>query len=177
MQNNQVQMVQQNTQLTQEEVNTIYDFILNSPNIIYYSKKELTKLKPILIRENQYLVGFCLIKDIGFTGKWSEIAILGVLESYQGKGYGKNLFNTAIKYLLSKNKSIYCVSRNQKVLNYMQNNLFKFKKSLFSLNWEINLDNIFYVLSIIRIRESIRKSIKYKEAKPFVFGELEIKKD
>jgi ribosomal protein S18 acetylase RimI-like enzyme len=140
--------------LTQEEIQIIQDFIYKTPNIIYYCKKELTKLTAIKLYLNQEFAGFCVLKDIGWSGKYSEIAVLGVLDKFQGQGFGKQLFELGLKVL--KGKKVYCVSKNPKVIRLMKQNNFV-ECDLFGLPLEVNLDNLGYACNFKRLREAFRK--------------------
>lgn len=161
-------MIQKTEVLTPSEIQIVQDFIYKTPNIIFYSKSELSKLCAIKIYINGELAGFCVLKDIGWSGRYAEIAVLGVLEKFQGRGFGKQLFELGLAKL--DDKEIYCVSRNPKVIQMMKQSNFIGSNNTINLDPEINLDNLIYLLSFGRLREAIRKYFTFKNQPPFWYA-------
>ena len=157
-------MLFSNQQLTLDEVIIIQKWIYQTSNIIFYSKRELLQLESkyvIKIHQDDQLIGCCLLKKIGWTNQWSEIAVLIVDTKFENQGLASQLFDQAVEILESNGESIYTVSRNPKVIHLATRCGFQVM-SVFKYPTQIAVDNLLYICSFGRIKESIRKF--------FVFG-------
>ncbi len=155
--------------LTKSEIGQIVDFISLTPNIIYYSPQELSSLVAYKYYVDSKMVGFCLIKAIGWSQNWLEIAILGVLDEYQGQGIGSQLFKKAL--VDSDGKLVYTTTTNPKVQKMMIDEGFEIFNNPWRLPLEITWDNLGYILNAHRIREFLRKH-KVFGSRKFVYGIL-----
>jgi GNAT superfamily N-acetyltransferase len=157
--------------LTTLEIEQVMDFIHSTPNIIFYSAHELSDLVAYKFYIDSKMVGFCLIKSIGWSQNWLEIAILGVLDEYQGQGIGSQLFKKALVDMYSDGKLVYTTTTNPKVQKMMIDEGFEVLNNTWQLPIEITWDNLGYILNMPRIREFLRKRKVFGPNK-FVYGIL-----
>jgi ribosomal protein S18 acetylase RimI-like enzyme len=151
-----------------EEIKIVQNFTYLTPNIIFYSHRELLNFSQNNILKaysDGQLVGWSIIKPLMF-GRFQEIAVLGVLEGFENKGIGKQLFDKSCEIINNRKKSIYVVSRNASVINFLEKAEFKKVKLL---PVDILIDNFLYILSLGRIKESLRKYLVYKNQSKFQF--------
>jgi ribosomal protein S18 acetylase RimI-like enzyme len=151
-----------------EEIKIVQNFIYNTPNIIFYSHRELLNFSQNNILKaysDGQFVGWSIIKSLMF-GRFQEIAVLGVIEGFENQGIGKQLFDKSCEIINDSKKSIYVVSRNSTVINF----LVKAKFAEVKLPpLDIIIDNFLYILSFGRIKESLRKYLVYKNQSKFRF--------
>jgi ribosomal protein S18 acetylase RimI-like enzyme len=151
-----------------KEIETVISFIANTPNITHYSKKELLKFEPnnvLKVYSKNQMIGFCMIKELRL-GDFSEIAILGVLNGFENQGIGKQLFIEAINMIKSRQENIYVVTKNPKVISMLNNYNFQESKII---PFKILLSNFIYLFSFGRVKEFMRKRLKYPNQPKFKF--------
>jgi GNAT superfamily N-acetyltransferase len=154
--------------LALEEADLIFHLIKTDPNITGYTVKELSHFKHTWIAEvNKKFAGFVVNKDFGQN--WTECAAIYVLEEYRGIGIGRKLFETSIHDAKDREKNFFTATRNPKIIKIIHEQNMIIKTHLISLPFPIAKRNIRFILNFYRIKETIRKAIKYKNAN-FIFA-------
>ena len=164
-----------NQQLNSDEIVLVQNWIKQTPNIIFYSQKELARFdsdQVLKVIVNGELAAVCILKNIlknvSRTNKFEEIAVLVVADKYQNQGIASQLFATAVRQIKSRNKTIYTTSRHPKVIHLATKLGFE-KVKLQQLPLEINLDNFGYILSFGRIKEHFRKLKQFPNQPNFIY--------
>jgi len=128
--------------------------IARTPNIVGYKPNELLKLATLLVIEHaNEAVGMLAYVE---STRYIDLKILLVLESERGKGYGKQLMNTALQHFDRTTKPIYAVTRNPIVINMLLRAGFA-KTSFFKLPLSCQLHQMKMVFSVYRAKELLRK--------------------
>lgn len=160
-----------NQKLNSNEVNIIQNWIARTPNIIFYSKAELAKFtsnQVLKIIAKDELVAVCILKNLGWSNRFEEIAILIVSDKYQNQGLAGEIFSEAVKQIRSRNKIIYTTSRNSRIIHLASNLGFEITK-LHQLPFEINLDNLGYIFSFNRIIAYFKKMKQFPSQSSFTY--------
>ncbi|MGD2086574.1 MAG: GNAT family N-acetyltransferase [Candidatus Aminicenantes bacterium] len=164
--------------LKKEESRLLVEKIKYTPNISGYTAREWRRCKHVFVAENSRggLLGACMNDD--FARKWTEIAVLFVLEEYRGKGIGNAFLRLSLKDLSRRHRNILMISRNPLVTQMMKKAGFEIfprmanlpgldKKTQFILTWYYQTR---WLMNGYRIYEILRKKIKFKPNAPVAYG-------
>ena len=163
--------------LKQQEAILLVEKIKLITDITGYSLKEWLTFEEVLIAEDREgtMLGVCFAYD--FSSNWSFISVLFVLEEFRGKGVGKQLFDQTCRRILSRKRNVYTSSRNPIVIKMMTklsfilfNTLYMLPQSFKTYEFDFFLRTMKWIMSFYRIKELLRKDIKYKDKRKFVYG-------
>ena len=77
--------------LTPAEAVQVHQALKDTPNILGYTVRELTRFRDVYVAEEEKaFAGACFSVELGQN--WTEIAALCVLPQWQGRGIGKAVF-------------------------------------------------------------------------------------
>jgi hypothetical protein len=142
--------------LHQEEINILIEEIKKFPNPVFCTKKRWQNFKCVyIILNNNKLVGICEVIKIN---NWIKLGPFIVLQKYQGKGYGKMIFQKIIDDY--PNNNLFVGSRNPAVHKIAVNLGFKEELSFWKLPNEIKstlFDQILESFHFEYLKELIRK--------------------
>lgn len=146
-------------------------------DITGYSLKEWLTFENLLIAEDKggNMLGVCLAYDFSLT--WTFISVLFVLEEFRGQGIGKQLFQATCDNILSRKRNIYTSSRNPIVIKMMRDfnfilfdTLYVLPQSFKKYEFEFFLRAVKWIMSFYRLKEILRKELKYKDKRKFIYG-------
>lgn len=157
--------------LTDTEAAILVSALRDTPNITGYSQEEWLKFSDVWVGQvDGHFAGVAVNEDFGTY--WTYMTALFVRPEYQGKGLGKELFDTLLTAVRECKHGAYTCSRNPVVIKWMKSS----GMSLSSTLWSAPLPILFYYLtfyiSLYRIREFLRKSKKYKNEPKWVYGRV-----
>lgn len=105
--------------LTQTEARQVHLALKDTPNILGYTVRELTRLPDVYAAEEDgQFAGLCFSVDL--QRSWTEIAALCVLPQLQGRGIGRALFHAAWERTQARRRHVYMLSRNPQVIGWME---------------------------------------------------------
>lgn len=153
--------------LRQEEATLLSAALRETPNILGYLPRELTKYAGCLIavtEEGTRLAGVCIPKRP--APGWSEVAILYVFADYRNQGLGSVLFHAMLDRLRATGDTIYCISREPSVLGWMTGAGMHFVPD-WRLPFLVQFARWRHYQSLYRFRETLRKARLYRGQPPF----------
>ena len=105
--------------LTQAEALLVHRALKDTPNILGYTVRELTRLPDVYVgEEDGQFAGLCFSVDMGRN--WTDIAALCVLPEFRGRGIGHALFQAAWGRAQARRRHVFVLSRNPQVMEWMQ---------------------------------------------------------
>ena len=104
--------------LTQAEAVLVHLALKDTPNILGYTVRELTRLSDVYAAaQDGQFAGVCFSADL--RQNWTEIAALCVLPQFRGRGIGLALFQAAWERTQARRRHVYVLSRNPQVVKWM----------------------------------------------------------
>jgi len=142
--------------LTQSEAVLVHLALKDTPNILGYTVRELTRLSDVYAAEEDgQFAGVCFSVDL--RQNWTEIAALCVLPEFRGRGIGRALFDAAWERAQERRRHVYMLSRNPQVIGWMQARGMdvggKFRDAPPAVHWYMAS----HMASGYRMREGFRK--------------------
>lgn len=142
--------------LTQTEAMQVHLALKDTPNILGYTVRELTRLSDVYAAEEDgQFAGVCFSVDL--RQNWTEIAALCVLPPLRGRGIGRALFRAAWDRAQARRRHVYVLSRNPQVIGWMSARGMevggKFRDAPLAVHWYMAR----YMASGYRMAEGFRK--------------------
>ena len=149
--------------LTPLEAGALCEELKTTPNILGYTVKELLRFRETLVAEvDGAFAGVCLSKDLLFG--WTDIAALYVLPAFRGQGVGTRLYEAAWRRAEARQRHILTLSRNPAVIGLMERSGMTMACSMALSPFALQVHMSWHMMSVYRLRESIRKSADLKAA-------------
>lgn len=157
--------------LTGTEAVTVHLELRETPNILGYTIRELTRLTDVHVA----------IVDGKFAGAtwsfplafgWTELAIIVVVREFQGMGIGKALFEAGWSRAVGQGRHIYMLSRNLKVVDWMRAKGMTIDRRFHAAPIAVHLHDFVYMASLYRHVEAFRKFRSMRKCPPLVQGVL-----
>ena len=157
--------------LTTEEARRIHLELRETPNILGYTVWELLRLTDVHVA----------IVDGAFAGAtwsfnlafgWTEIAAIVVAEEFRGHGIGEALFEAAWARADGRGRSVYMMSRNQKVVDWMRAKGMTIDERFWAAPLAVHLHEPLYMASWYRHVEMFRKWRSIRKCPSLVQGIL-----
>ena len=155
--------------LTQAEAVQVHRALKDTPNILGYTVRELTRLSDVYVAaQDGRFAGVCFSADL--RQNWTEIAALCVLPDFRGRGIGRALFQAAWERTQARCRHVYVLSRNPQVIKWMQAQGMevggKMRYAPLVVHWHMAC----HMASGYRMREGFRKRKAIKECPPLLQG-------
>ena len=155
--------------LTQAEALQVHGALKDTPNILGYTVRELTRLSDVYAAEEDgQFAGVCFSVDL--RQNWTEIAALCVLPEFRGRGIGKALFDAAWDRAQARRRHVYVLSRNPQVIGWMQGQGMdiggKWRDAPLTVHWYMAR----HMASGYRMTEGFRKRKSIKQCPPLLQG-------
>jgi len=155
--------------LTHPEAVRLHRELKATPNILGYTVRELTKLSDVFVAEAEgEFAGACFSIDL--AQGWTEIAALCVLSDFQGAGLGRRLFLTAWERTQERQRHVYVLSRNSRVVTWMRELGMTVDEKLWRAPWAVHWYMPRYMASRYRFTESVRKRREISACPPLMQG-------
>lgn len=132
------------------ETNEIIAEIESVTGITFFSFKDIKKLKVLSIYYLENFVGAIFFNEYN---NYIDFKIGFIKETYRNQGYMKLLLE---KFLKSKPKEIYCVSKNKYMIRLLLENKY-FKIKFIELPIKQIISQILLIFNFKKIKEYIRK--------------------
>lgn len=155
--------------LTHPEAVILHRELKTTPNILGYTIHELKKLSDVFVVEvGGEFAGACFSIDL--AQGWTEIAALCVLSGFQGAGLGRRLFLAAWERTQERQRHVYVLSRNSRVVEWMRERDMTVDEKLWRAPWAVHLYMPRYMASRYRFTESVRKRKEISLCPPLMQG-------
>lgn len=154
--------------LTEANITNLVSSIKTAPDLTFVDRRNWKRYtNPYCVFVNDELAGVCCISE---TRNWVKIGPLVTLPKFQGKGFGKLLFNTIVKK--QRTKSL-CVVSSCPILGHLTGSAgFTEKPNVFVLPNEVKrllLQQMGEYLSIPYLMEGVRKKLLLNRGKIRIF--------
>ena len=155
--------------LTQSEAALVHLALKDTPNILGYTVRELTRLSDVYAAtaDGQF-AGMCFSVDL--RQNWTEIAAVCVLPEFRGRGIGHALFNAAWEQAQARRRHVYVLSRNPQVIGWMTARGMevggKMRDAPLVVHWHLAR----HMASGYRMTEGFRKRKAIRECPPLLQG-------
>ena len=155
--------------LTLAEARQVHAALKETPNILGYTVRELTRWSDVLVAEaNGVFAGLCFSVDM--AQNWTEIAALLVLPRFRGRGIGDALFAASWERAWMRKRHLYVLSRNPQVVGWMEAR----GMAVSAVGWKAPLAVHWYMAghmaSRYRWAESFRKGKTIRASPPLMQG-------
>ncbi len=155
--------------LTLAEAGQVHLALKDTPNILGYTVRELTRLSDVYVgEEDERFAGVCFSADL--HQNWTEIAALCVLPHFRGRGVGRALFQAAWDRAQARRRHVYVLSRNPQVVGWMEAQGMevggKMRHAPLAVHWHMAR----HMASGYRIREGFRKHKAIGQCPPLLQG-------
>jgi GNAT superfamily N-acetyltransferase len=155
--------------LTHSEAVLLHAELKTTPNILGYTIRELKKLTDVFVAEAEgKFAGACFSIDL--AQGWTEIAALCVLSDFQGAGLGKLLFLAAWERTQERQRHVYVMSRNSRVVEWMREQGMTVDEKFWRAPWAVHWYMPRYMASRYRFTESVRKRKEIGLCPPLMQG-------
>lgn len=157
--------------LEPEEARQIHIELKETPNILGYTAPELLRLKDVHVAMvGGRFAGATWSRDMAFG--WTEIAVVFVVEEFRGRGVGPRLFEAAWARAEGRNRSVYMLSRNAQVVEWMRSKGMTIDRRFCSAPLAVHIHDPLYMASWYRNAEALRKWKSIRQCPPLVQGTL-----
>jgi GNAT superfamily N-acetyltransferase len=157
--------------LTQAEARCIHRELRETHNILGYTVRELVRLKDVHAAEcDGAFAGATWSVDLPFG--WTEISAIIVLAEHRGKGIGRSLFEIAWRRAAERGRSVYMLSRNAQVMEWMREKGMSVDERFWSAPLAVHLHAPLYMASWYRHVEIARKWRQIRACPRIVQGVL-----
>ncbi len=155
--------------LTLAEAEQVHTALKDTPNILGYTVRELTRLSNVLVADvDCRFAGVCFSVDL--AQNWTEIAVLLVLPEFGGRGIGTALFDAAWTRAEQRRRHLYVLSRNPQVVKWMKAR----GMEVSTVGWKAPLAVHWYMARYMASRhrwvESVRKGKAIRACPPLMQG-------
>ncbi len=155
--------------LTQAEAEQVHAALKDTPNILGYTVRELTRLPDVYAAEAEgRFAGLCFSVDLGQN--WTEIAAVCVLPQFRGRGIGHALFQAAWARAQARRRHVFVLSRNPQVISWMDAQGMKgggkMRDAPLAVHWHLAR----HLASGYRIAEGFRKRKAIGQCPPLLQG-------
>ena len=155
--------------LTAAEARQVHHALKETPNILGYTVRELTRFSDVYVAEvEQEFAGVCISKNL--AQNWTETAALCVLPEFRGCGIGRALFQAAWARAQERRRHVYVLSRNLQVIEWMR----ECDMSIDGRHWQappaVQWDTARHMASWYRATEGFRKRRAIGQCPPLVQG-------
>ncbi len=155
--------------LTLAEARQVHAALRDTPNILGYTVRELTRLSDVYVAEaDGVFAGLCFSVDM--AQNWTEIAALFVLPRFRGRGMGDALFAAAWERAWTRKRHLYVLSRNPQVVGWMEARRMEVSavgwKAPLAVHWYMAR----YMASRYRWAEGFRKRKAIRASSPLMQG-------
>jgi GNAT superfamily N-acetyltransferase len=155
--------------LTHEEAVRLHLELKTTPNILGYSVRELERLTDVQVAEaGGDFAGAGWSVDL--IQGWTEIAALYVLPEFRGRGIGETLFRAAWDHAQGRQRHVYILSRNPRVIGWMQELGMRVDGKLWRAPLAVHWYMQHYMANWYRGAESLRKRKEIRRCPPLVQG-------
>lgn len=155
--------------LTPDEAVQIHRELKHTPNILGYSVRELTSMRNVIVAEREGLfAGAVWSVDLAFG--WTEISAIVVLSDHRDHGIGRALFDAAWDQAADRRRSVYMLSRNSAVMDWMREKGMTIDGRLWSAPLAVHLHAPLYMSSWYRHAEYYRKRKEIRKCPSLVQG-------
>jgi N-acetylglutamate synthase-like GNAT family acetyltransferase len=153
-------------QLSKSEAKEISREIALTPNITAYTPRQLQKIGPVLVIQNDAeIIGILAFTQ---TTQFVDFKIFIIKEAYRNRGYGSKLFRHFMNLERNTTVPIYTVTKNPVLVAMLRTAGFQ-KTVFYRLPIRCQAHQLKMVFSLYRIKEFIRKSLTLKGEAKFTY--------
>jgi len=156
--------------LTRSEAVQVHKDLKETPNILGYTVRELLGLTDVFVAEADggAFAGVCFSVDMAQS--WTEIAAVFVFPAFEGRGIGAALFDAAWDRAITRERHLYLLSRNPKVVDWMRVRGMEVSEAGWRAPLAVHWYMARYMASRHRWAESFRKRKALSQCPPLMQG-------